>query len=613
MGRILQTGFPYELDERLLSEHILCIGRAGGGKTTAIKALILAVKRAAPHINVVIIERKREFTDLARELGMPVITTATLRINPLVPPAGVSSQIWKSTFAQGMVDDHEILLPTSNLIMEAYDDVLRIHGNVGSSSRRMPTLRDLYNQIASKKYPPGSRMAGYQAAAINRLGGLLNALPHVFDTVRGYDVSRMIQMDHLILLHDIPHLVHQNYIIKTVLDWMFVYRMIVQGISPGVTTIVVLDEAMSLFRRTDEIQRIPAYTSYVISQARAYGISIVATSQYAGDLSQALRANTTTKILVGGMEENFDRRAFLDLRPHTAEQAEVVKSFREPGHAFISDCRHSHFIECMIIRPDLPPPMSDEEIAMRAEETAAAMGWKLPEDDHAPTPRDEGSPTVRAATASERSSTESHLSEDDSDRFLLRDVEETPYQTMEVRGERLGVPKNIIRAQIERLSAKHWIVVYKVHNRAGSPRDLYETTSEGYRILGKEKPKARGHGSYLHQFYQRAIAAHWRAHGYDVQIEGRADEKAVDILAVQRPEGETVAIELELSVRTSKHFLHNMRADLQSPRVTRLLCLVPTKADVDFVRKILKSEADLAEQMDRITVDIIREHMELTE
>lgn len=610
VGTVLQTGFPYGTNDRLLSEQTLIVGRGGGGKTTVAKTLLLNTKRASPHITMAIIERKREYTDLAKELGFHIITTETLRINPLRPPPGVSDRVWKSVFAQSLMDDQEILVPTSNLIMDAIDELLEPRRADG----RYPTLAELNAHIESKHYPPSSRLAGYQAAAMNRIGGLCNALPDTFADDGGYDVSRMNHTDHLILLHDIPHLVHQNYLIKLLLDQIFVYRMVVDGLQRRVDTIVLLDEATSLFRRTDETQRNPSYLSYIISQARAYGLAIIATSQYAGDLSHALLGNTSTKILVGGMEKNDDRRTFLDLRPHTPEQADVVKSFREPGHAFISDPRHTHFIECIIHQPDLPPPMEPAEVAARAQESARALGWVRS--------RNEDAAAESGATESpaEQSQTESPAgepplrsppSEPDRDMMVLADVEQTPFQTFKVRTERLGLPREPMQDAIKRLEANHLIVIHKVHLRAGAPSDLYEVTETGYRALGKEAPARRGHGSYLHQFYQRSVAAHWRSKGYDVTIEGRAEEKAVDIIAVQRPEGETVAVEIELHVKTSMHFVHNLLKDIGAPRVTRVVCVVPTQEEIKVVQKGIKENAELAANRERITVDYVRNYMEI--
>lgn len=612
LGNLIQTGWRYGIPLDQITRHLGVFGRTQGGKTTVLRALYRGIKCSFPEVKILILETKQQFTDIAKEFGFKVLCSQDLRINLLRAPPGIAPHVWLSHFTQTMVNYMDIMVPTSGLIIAQGMLLLKESGVIDDPAVHCPHLGDLAVRIANQKFSAYSHYARHQETALTRIEMLMNALPAVFECDQGLPIEDLLRGDYLIMLDDVPQLSIQNFMKVYISSAVFLYRMIVEGEQDHLRNIIGLDEASSLFRRTDEVQSKASYLANVISQSAAFGIGIVGSSQYTTDLSHTFLANTGTKILVGGFERDDDGRTYLASRPHSREQADAVKESRQPGRAFVSDLRHTHFIECQIDLPDLPPRMTREEVRAASAETARELGLTEPGPAETPNSLSKPGPAIDRAHESRRDDTHPTCeSKEDLSLRILRDIYNSNFEIYTTRTKRLNMSRSSLKAIIERLQAHGLIRIHHVHDRAAAPRDLYEITDEGYVALDAPKPPAKGKGGYLHQFYQDKVSRFLQAQGYRVKIEGRADAKEVDIVAVKQPEGETVAVEIELNVRTSTHFLENARMDLKASRIDRVLFLVPTKPEIEVVEKAVGADPELSSQRTCIAVDYIRNHMDL--
>ena len=613
LGDLLQTGWRYGFPLEQIAQHLFICGRTQGGKTNFIRALLSQVKRSFPEVNILALETKQQYTDVAKEFGFKILCAGDLRINLLRPPPGVPAHVWLSHLTQIMVDYLDILVATSGFIISQGLGLLRKAGFIDDPTKPCPHLRDLVQHILSTKFPGNSSYARHQETSVSRLKILLDTVPKVFECSEGLPVEALLNDDYLILLDDLPHLSIQHFVKVYLASATFLYRMIVDGEQDHLRNIIVLDEASSLFRRRDELQSKASFLPNIASQAAAFGMGIVAASQKIEDVSPMYLANAGTKASLGGFERNDDVRALLASRPFTKDQEDAVKAIRQPGRAIISDIRHSHFFECQIDLPDLPPRMTRDEVRAASKATAIALGLTHPpaaecaEDDvvdgqkvdEKTTPHTQEKPQTQATT------------EEDPDVLILRDISESPFETYKSRGERLEMSGGVLKTIITRLEAQGKIKIYPVHDRPGRPRDLYEVTEDGYGVLDMERPTMKGKGGYLHQFYQARASEYLQAQGYRVKIEGRADAKEVDIVAVKEPEGETLAVEIELHAKTSTHFLENARMDLKAARIDRVLFLVPTKPEIETIERAIGGDLELSTKRADIEVDYIRNYMDL--
>lgn len=593
LGHLPQNGSPYGISIRQLIHHLLVLGRNGGGKTTLIRHLLRWLVKNHPDIKLLILERKQEYTELLNLSPKPfhVLDIRRLRFNVLKPPPGVPLHMWLSVFTQMMVNYMDIRIASSGFLLE--------HAlyHISNTTDFTPNLKSLYNTIKCVNYPNSSKFARHQESILNRLSTLLNMLPGVFESGNGLDIRDILSSHSLFLLHDIPNLAIQNFVFSLIMAQVFFYRTMVEGHQPALRNLLVLDEAAALFRRKDETRGDVSYLSYMVSQARGYGIGLIAASQFSTDLSHTLLANTGTKIVVGGLGRSEDADLFLRQRPISLEQRNHVMSHPNVGRAFVADSRYPHLLECLIDPPGNIPVPDKATLDRQIKKTVNDLGIATPP----PTP----SQTQQPKKAPQK--------EKEEDPFLpiLIDIHNTPFQLLRDRAAKVGIKQAALQNMIKKLIEKGLIKDYKVHIPRGSPRELYEITEKGAKTTNLPIKKLKGRGGYLHQFYQMMIRKYLVAQGWKVEIEGLCENKNADLVATKQPDGETIAIEIELnSAADPDHVIHNIVEDLASGRAGKIVCLVPTKTILKKVQKLILDADELKGKQDKIELDCIYNYWE---
>lgn len=572
LGIIPHHGHAFSANIESINKHWLLLGKTGGGKTTIMRNALLKILKQPDPPNVTLIERKQEYTELLSACpDMHVLDSKHLAFNPLRPPDGINTAQWIGIFTECMVNYLDIREASSSFIM---DHALRLISNMKKEGR-YPTLGDLRAFIYQQPYKPFSKNGQQKETVLNRLNDLLNSLPAMFESRRETDIEKLISSHCLILLHDITHGTIQNFVISLLIAQSFLYRKIHCGLQNRLEHIFVLDEAASLFRRRDEVKDHVSFINDVIKTARGYGFGFIAASQMATDLSHALLANSGTRMMVGGFGRTEDIDVFLRLRGCSPEQRQYVLNHPDVGKAFIIDERWPHIIECDLHNPQVPERPSAEELLRRIEKSAKELTTRvqLPVTSSEPTeyPKKNLIPSEKPVSIEMQ---------------VLLHIYHNNFLRLRDRAKALNIPMATLRKEISRLESGGHIKIYKVHGKSGAPRDLYEVTASGLKEIRQPERKMKGKGSYLHQFYQGRVAANFKAQGSRVDIEGVFQGKNIDLIARKKPDGECVAIEIELhSQANPDHVIENIEQAAVADGVDRVLCLVPTESDRKAVEK----------------------------
>lgn len=599
LGTMPHHGFPYGIHIESLVRHLLVMGIIGGGKTTVIKNLLLQIFQLLDAPNVMILERKQEFTELAAVYpDINILDVEHLSFNPLLPPPGIKTEIWIGVLTECMINYLDILEASSSFLT---DHALRLI-NLKKQTGEYPNLGDLLSFIAAIKYPATSKDGQQQQTVMNRLRNLRHNLPGIFSPKGHIGIEKFANNHCLLLLHEIPHLGIQNFVISLLLAQMFLHRKLKLGLQDELTNLIVIDEASSLFRRQDELRKEHAsFISEVVKTARGYGIGLIAASQLSTDLSYSLLGNAGTRMMVGGFGRTADTDEFLKLRGYNQELRNHVIQHPIAGKAFIADSRWPHIVECNMAQPQLPPKLEMPVLTQRITESFNRLSTPL--DKPAAllelTPQKTAQPTPLPAPETIPL-----------DIRTLNSIYDSNFMKLADRAKQLGIPSSTLKKAIETLEDSGYIKIYKVHcNRSGAPRDLYKITSDGYQLIGKPKQKMKGKGDYLHQFYQRHVARHFKTNGYRADIEGTAHSKDIDIIARKQPSGECVAVEIELNGKANPdHVIENLERAAEVDFIDRILCLVPTEPERKHIKKCVTTSG--LEKKKPILVERIWKHME---
>jgi DNA-binding MarR family transcriptional regulator len=582
LGIIPHHGHSYKNFISSIKRHWLALGITGGGKTTVIRNILQQILRQPTPPKLLILERKQEYTELLPlALDMQVLDTENLAFNPLRPPPGINTAQWIGIFTECMVNYLDIREASSSFLM---DHALRLIRNMESEGR-YPNLGDLKRFIEQQPYKAFSKNGQQKETVLNRLNDLLNSLPAMFDSGRQIDLKKLVDNHCLILLHDITHATIQNFIISLLVAQTFLFRKIHHGLSEKLQTVLVLDEAASLFRRRDEIKDHVSFINDLVKTARGYGIGLIAASQLATELSHALLANAGTRMMIGGFGRTEDIDVFLRLRGANKEQRQYVLNHPMPGKAFIVDERWPHIIECNMHNPTLPPKPSTDELYRRIKQSTKTLTMDMP----APAPKSQENPPISPADEPKESQ-EAPVSIET--KALLHTYHHT-FMRLRDRAKALNLPSATLKRAISSLESNGHINVHKVHGKAGAPRDLYEVTASGLDLIAQPEKKLRGKGGYLHRFYQQQVADFYRQRGFRVSIEGVAEGKNIDIIS-RKNESECLAIEIELhALNNPDHVLENIERAAQAACVDRIICLVPTEAERKAAEKSVTKKLSL--------------------
>lgn len=620
VGTIPQYGEGYSISPDTFEQLLVVAGKHGGGKTTTIKQSIVGLIENHPNNHFIALERKPdEFTDVAALYpdNVTIIDLQHLRMNLLRPPDRVSHQAWLTLFVELLTENSDILTASSGYIYDSAMQLIEYSGVLKDPTAPHPDIHDLYRYIESKKHPPASTMAKYRDTCLNRIKFIRNVLGPVVRCSRGLDVTQILDNNLVILLQPLPYLPIQNLLIEDILGLVYIYRSVVTGTGAEEMHLTILDESLSLFRRADELRNRPSFVSFLITQLRSLRIGVIAAFQYLTDVSHAVLANAATKIVVGGLERVSDVDVLVSSRPTSPDQRSTILEHHDRGYAFIADMRHPHLIQCNITKPDLPPKMSRDEIAKRSAAAAERFGWDLAEVDRGlyipgwtPPPKSVGAqpPPKEVATVKDRPLPPPATDLD----TVLRSIAKSEYMTARARAKEAELPLATITDAISELIARSLVVRYKVQGpKGGAPRDVFEITEKGYERLGVPKPRVGGKAtSFLHRWVQNRIAHHFERQGYNADIEGRAGDKAVDIIASHPQTGEVIGVEVELNTDQSEQFLVNLTKDFASDRVRRVLCLVSSKATIKRIRTRIGQCSELVPHLASIEVDLIANYLE---
>ncbi|MGE4489419.1 MAG: DUF87 domain-containing protein [Kiritimatiellales bacterium] len=598
LGTMPQFDFPYGINVEMLVKHLLILGMIGGGKTTVIKNLLQQILQLADPPKLMILERKQEFTELLNLTpDMHVLDANTLAFNPLRPPPGIELNKWLGVFTETMINQLDIREASAGFIVEHTLRLVEEQKNEG----RFPTLRDLRAAIFQQKCPATSKNGNYKDTVLNRLDILASQLPAMFSSENQLDMGKLMNNHCLILLHEITHSNVQNFLMSLLMAQAFLYRKLTAGLQTSLTNLVVFDEASGLFRREAEKKDHVPFIADLIQTARGYGIGLIAASQYSTDLAHSLLANADTRMMVGGFGRTEDVDTFLKLRGCSPEHRQYVITHPEVGKAFIADQRWPHIVECNMRLPDLPPPVSKEELKGRMEESEKFFAIEPKSIVKKPPPIQQAIPPKPNPTP--------QFTEESRDTRVLKHIYEDHFVTVAKRSDALGIPQQTLQKEIQHLENKALVKRYPVHYRPGRPSDLIKISPAGLELIGMPpKPPMKGRGSYLHKFYQLCVARYFKTQGYRVKIEGMADSKLIDVIA-EKPGLECIAIEIELNEKSNPgHVIENLKNCMAAPRITRTLCLVTKNDEINRVDKLVTKHGL---KRDALIIDRIGKYMEV--
>lgn len=336
LGKIAQRQICWQFPSALLTNSMFVCGRAGGGKTNFI---ILLAAQVLANNNVVIFDRKSDYIALSENNDFSYLLLEHVYFNILEPPPGVSFQQWLSILAEIISNFFDIRIAARTLITSAGLKLYEIYRNRGSEL--YPTLRDIYHFVKKITYPAISHHARHQETVINRLDSILTIFGDHICSHRKVNWDLLFSLSWALSLEGIPTDL-QNFLITATVARILLYRMANNLRSSELETLLVFDEASTVFRRWHELREgTPLLLDYM-AKAREFGIGFLIGSQTLSGMADSVLANTATKVLFGGFGLGSDYDVFAHSTGLNPEQKDQLKRRTMPGQACAKDLRYPY-------------------------------------------------------------------------------------------------------------------------------------------------------------------------------------------------------------------------------------------------------------------------------
>lgn len=358
LGKTQRYSRPYYLPLEELTGHQLTIGITGAGKTTL-------------HFNTIdqllvpfwVFDLKQDYRHLIRQRDdILVLPHEILRFNPLEPPLGVEDEIWAATFAEIFCGTFDLLEGSSSflrpLLKELYQD-----------KDEPPTLFELERRVNEPGINFVLPVAKFQNRITWRIKGLRSDTHKITNCRKGYPIHNLLKRNVIFEFDGLPTTT-QNFLMEILLAWIYCYRKEQNQRGGQLRHVTILDESHTIFSWYKEQQLaagIPEIDK-LIKLMREFGEGLIAADQEASKLTDSIKSNTKTKVLLAtGDHREF--QAITESMKLTPLQKEWAKTL-DTGQAIIQNGDNEP-VPIQLQDTEIKKDVSDSEI-----EKAMRTKWK---------------------------------------------------------------------------------------------------------------------------------------------------------------------------------------------------------------------------------------------
>ena len=506
------TGSRYDLEQGTLTQHLLAVGQSGSGKTTLFYNLMdqLSVPFWA-------FDLKQDYRHLLHEKDLLILPWQELRFNPLQPPQGVPPQRWAQIVAEIFGHATALLSGSKNFLMSQLIDLYRDYDVFKQDAGPYPSLHDLQTAMNAEKINYVRKQANYRDTVVNRLKAMTRTAGPVFACSTGFSLEELLQRNVVFEFDGLSRDL-QNFLMEILFAAVYEYRVAQNQRGGNLRHVFFLDEGkqvFSVYKERQDAAGLPAVDE-LTAKMREFGEGLVVADQEATKLTDSIKANTATKLLLAvGDAKQFDEiAASMQLSERQRDVAQTLGT----GDAIVQ-AGHRNPCPVRLDNYELEKTISDAVLQKRQQEEWAALSWSKR------VPRSEvvGEATPSEADSDEASETDAHTVEitlSTAATQLLNDFIEHPFRKLTDRYDQFSSTYKGDQAKQELIDAG---VVEEVPVTTGrGTRTLFELTETGREYVEsslKVDTKQRGRGGIEHRYWQHRIKKAFEEAGWPAKRE----------------------------------------------------------------------------------------------
>jgi len=501
---------PFYLSQEELTKHLLAVGQSGSGKTTLFYSLMTGVG-----VPFWAFDLKQDYRHLAQEMELLVLPWSRLKFNPLKPPEGVPPRRWAQVYAEIFGHSTALLSGSKNYLMKKIIQLYRLYGLFERVEPPYPSLHELQLLIQNENVNFVRKQSNYRDTVLNRLEAMNLVAGTVFDCSQGYSIETLLERNVVFEFDGLSRDV-QNFLMEILFAYIYEYRLVKNHRDEGLNHLFFLDEGKRVFSVYKERQSesgIPEIDE-LTAKMREFGEGLVVADQEASKLTDSIKANTYTKLLLStGDRKQFE--AITESMNLSQRQKEYAQKL-EIGEAIVQSGNSDPF-PVDLYEYKLDKTVSDEKLeklmTQKWNQLSSEESRETPEFERATGPQHEDS-----SIPDDPEQQELQLS-NESNR-LLKDVVEAPFKPLTHRYQQFSSSYKGNKAKNELV--EHGVVIERNVRTQDGKRKLLELTDKGRSYIGEEldtEVEQKGRGGVVHRYWQKRVKEAFEKGGWTAKRE----------------------------------------------------------------------------------------------
>jgi hypothetical protein len=504
--RVEDVSFAYEEETVLRSvdmevpagEVVSLIGVSGAGKTTLFYNLMdqLSVPFWA-------FDLKQDYRHLLQHDDLLVLPWTELKFNPLKPPEGVPPRRWAQVFSEIFGHATALLSGSKNYLMKQVIELYNLYDLFEEIAPPYPSLHELQHFMEQDKINYVRQQADYRDRLVNRLEAMNLTAGTIFDCSEGYPIEELLERN-VVFEFDGLGTDLQNFLMEVLFAYVYEYRVAQNQRGGDLRHVFFLDEGKQVFSVYKERQDASGMPTIDILTAkmREFGEGLVVADQEATKLTESIKANTKTKLLLA----TGDATQFAEIAASMAltdRQQEIARTLGTGDAIVQTGNREPRPVQ--LDQYELEKTISDAALRKRQRGEWNALSAE---------PRERPAAFLQTVAQSDVDNGEREIPDDpprkqevsEPAERLLRDVVEHPFKSL---SERYELFSDAYRGnQVKNDLVEHGLVVEREVKPKRLQRKLLELTARGRDYVENQlnvDMKQRGRGGIVHRFWQQRI------------------------------------------------------------------------------------------------------------
>lgn len=591
LGDTLKDGRPYTLKEDDLVQHMLTAGQPGVGKTN-LKYVLVSDLRTPFWI----LDRKRDYRHLIQKMDdLLVLPWNRLKFNPLKPPTGVAPVRWAQVLAEIFGHATSLLSGSKNFLLKS---VLELYNQYGlfddSVSGPYPSVFELQQVIEEENINFVRKSSNYKETVLNRVEPMTLAAGSIFDCSEGYSIEELLDRRVVFELGGLNRDI-QNFIQELLIAYVYEYHNAENIRNQGVQLVLIVDEAkqvFSVYKERSDAAGIPKIDD-LTALMREFGVALVVSDQEPKKLTDSIKANTKTKVLLPiGDYEQFDDMASTmgltsDMRRFTRDlgTGEAVMKFGSSDPVPIKI--HYYDIEKSVDESDLKEHQEEKWDSLEYEERKPAS-FETGDTE-------KGKDGIDPEQIAEQASTEPVVDLSENAEVLLQSIVDEPFLKITERYDRFSSYHKGNEARKELLEED--LVEESSVRKSDSRIKLLELTDRGRKFLESQgvELQRKGRGGVRHRYWQHEIRQFLEDAGWT----GKVELFDVDVYGNDGKRELAVEVALSSGDRELEHLQHHSEKDFA---VSVVAC-----GSKDILRKLKQKAEENELDIDSVDFRVLQE------